>query len=724
MHPRTLISVALLAAIAMVFVSCTSAQLPKAGTPNTSSKLTPSPTSTPEPASIYTPEPTAATLPTPKPAPAPTFTPAPSYLTQEIPPCTPVEGASVDPCGDVEPDLSQNSGEFGSEPESIRSQLDGSRADGTWVAHVVLLGAYVPSTVRCEISRGRNGLPGYYGAEKQIAYAPINAVNCYADVRVNAYVVGSGPPTLTVLARIYPYWPSETSEYFAFLRNSVEAALIEGGRHDRGTEVPAGGITGREHVLFLGVSSDITVEAWEVISTWDVRRLEEDTVIAVHPNRHSWRHLRPDGYRIHRSKLEMEISVFTRAARAAHQARLDDYGGRTGSDARLPMLVTDANRISQYYTEIGAYDHPYVSAVRQPPPPCGLSVANPADNPGLMLDCITLLTVRDTLAGTATLDWSVDAAITGWKGVTVSGTPKRVTKILLPDESLSGMIPLGLGDLSALTHLNLSSNSLTGKIPKELGGLLDLREVRLTSNPLTGCIPLALKQVPNNDLSSHNLLDCPPKPEGLTAGTPGENSVALNWTAVSNASKYRVERRLRRTNGFAVADASARNYDWVVADDKLTGTSHTMSGFICEWEYSFRVTAYGDGTNFGAGWGEPSDILSSFGGECILPTFDAPSHSFSVPGDATIGTPVGTVAATGSGSNDPVAYWLSGDEYSIFSIDETTGQITVAGNLSPHVSTSFSLTVKAWDVSGGTATVDVNIDVIQTGDDGTAVRGD
>ena len=135
-------------------------------------------------------------------------------------------------------------------------------------------------------------------------------------------------------------------------------------------------------------------------------------------------------------------------------------------------------------------------------------------------------------------------------------------------------------------------------------------------------LTIALKDLPTNDLARWlNLLDCPPAPEGLTAGTPSESSVALSWTAVSNASRYRVERRVRNTRGFGAEDPGAR--DWVVDDDTLTVTSHTLSGLNCRWEYSFRVSAYGNGTDYGADWGEPSDVLSSSGGECVPPTFGA-----------------------------------------------------------------------------------------------------
>ena len=330
-----------------------------------------------------------------------------------------------------------------------------------------------------------------------------------------------------------------------------------------------------------------------------------------------------------------------------------------------------------------------------------------------MLDCMPLLKAKDTLAGTATLDWSLDTAITGWEGVTVAGSPRRVTKVLLSDESLSGTIPPELGDLSELTHLDLSSNALTGEIPRELGRLSNLQEIRLSGNSLTGCIPISLKSVPTNDLSSLNLLDCPPAPEGLTVGTSGETSVPLSWTAVSNVSKYRVEYRLRSTR-YWVEDAGTR--DWVRDDDSVTGTSHTVSGLNCEWDYSFRVSAYGNGTDYGADWSEPSDFLSSTGGECIPPTFDAISYSFGVPGDTPTGTVVGVVTASGSGSNDPVTYSIiGGDEDGKFDIHTSSGEITVAGDISSNAGSSVDLTVEARDESGGSATVTVTVAVTHTG---------
>ena len=52
-----------------------------------------------------------------------------------------------------------------------------------------------------------------------------------------------------------------------------------------------------------------------------------------------------------------------------------------------------------------------------------------ATNTGLIADCEALLASRDTLAGTATLNWSEETSIAQWEGVRLSGTPQRVTRL-------------------------------------------------------------------------------------------------------------------------------------------------------------------------------------------------------------------------------------------------------------------------------------------------------
>ena len=131
--------------------------------------------------------------------------------------------------------------------------------------------------------------------------------------------------------------------------------------------------------------------------------------------------------------------------------------------------------------------------------PCttGVAVPTAASNPGLVADCEALLEARDTLAGSGPLNWSADTPIASWDGVTVDGSPLRVTKLVLRDSQLTGTIPPELGGLANLAELSLGDNRLTGPIPSELSNLTNLESLSLTQNQLTGPIPAGLSGLSN-----------------------------------------------------------------------------------------------------------------------------------------------------------------------------------------------------------------------------------
>ena len=619
------------------------------------------------------------------------------YLTEEIPPCVPVPGSSVDPC---EPDVPVLTGggqvNLGNSPWGMRTFLDEGGRSKVYVAHLVLRGTYRPGTVRCIDHGIRFRPPPYTNVSEWPASTSSISIKCYVDVRVNSYVLGTGPANLTVQVYSGEYWfEEEEKDFVEAVRNAFERALIEG-RELLKIRVPEGGIEGREMMLFVGPSVDVSAETWEVHFTWDVQQREDGTAIAVHPHRDYWSSTY--SYPSYQSRLEMELPAFTQAVAAADQARITEYGGRTAADEGYPMLVTDANRLSQFMTDIGAYNHPEGPPVQQPAP-CGLAVPEQADNPGLMRDCQALLAAKDMLRGTGSLNWGTGTTIASWDGITTSSDPSGVTKLLLSDEDLSGTIPPELGDLSELTHLDMSSNSLTGEIPRELSKLSNLESIKLSGNSLTGCIPTALKSVATNDLSSLNLLHCPPAPNATTAATPGETSVPLSWTAVADTGTYRVEYK------------RALAYHWTVDDDTLTGTTHTVDGLNCKGEYRFGVSAYGDGTTYAAAWSDPSVVVSVKTGACVYPEFGASSYSFKVIGDAAPATSVGTVSATNAGGGSLEYEILAGNEDGLFAIGDSSGEITVAAGLTGRTGTTVTLTVVAWNVRGGgrKATVEVAI---------------
>ena len=129
------------------------------------------------------------------------------YLTEEIPPCTPVTGSTVDPC---EPGVKVETTVFAAassglifeydKPWTIRQYLDGSSIG--FIPHIVLRGTYIPDTVRCTSGnpfRTPSYIePGYF--QHSIT------ISCYADVRVSGYILGAGPPRLTALVAFHHYW--------------------------------------------------------------------------------------------------------------------------------------------------------------------------------------------------------------------------------------------------------------------------------------------------------------------------------------------------------------------------------------------------------------------------------------------------------------------------------------------------------------------------------------
>ena len=135
-----------------------------------------------------------------------------------------------------------------------------------------------------------------------------------------------------------------------------------------------------------------------------------------------------------------------------------------------------------------------------------------ATNEGLVSDCGMLLAARDTLTGTAALNWSADTPIADWTGVALGEASGRVTEILLGGMGLNGNIPKQLGSLTNLQSLDLSDNRLTGSIAAELLDLANLQELYLGGNLLTGCVPDGLRDVPNNDIARLGLPFCSEHP--------------------------------------------------------------------------------------------------------------------------------------------------------------------------------------------------------------------
>ncbi|MFO0331316.1 MAG: FG-GAP-like repeat-containing protein, partial [Bacteroidota bacterium] len=77
-----------------------------------------------------------------------------------------------------------------------------------------------------------------------------------------------------------------------------------------------------------------------------------------------------------------------------------------------------------------------------------------------------------------------------WHGVVVVGC--SVEQINLPNNNLSGSMPIEIGNLPNLKQLDLWNNSVTGTIPAALTNLTNLQRAYLFNNQLTGSIPATI----------------------------------------------------------------------------------------------------------------------------------------------------------------------------------------------------------------------------------------
>ena len=316
-------------------------------------------------------------------------------------------------------------------------------------------------------------------------------------------------------------------------------------------------------------------------------------------------------------------------------------------------------------------------------------------NAGLVADCDALLAAGQVLETRPALNWSASTLITGWDGVTLGGTPSRVTGLDLEGQELDGTIPAELEDLTNLHRLDLSDNLLTGPIPEGLGSLSNLQELRLSRNQLSGCIPAELRDVANNDLNQVGLLFCTGGlvAPTISAVTPGMRSLTIAWATPGGPDGSAIIAYDLRHIESAAGDKADAN--WTVVEDVWTAGSGTLNyqitGLTNGTQYDVQVrsvNADGDSPWSATATGTPG-------------TWGA-IRSFSPASVDQGGELVVTVAATGHGSFRQVVETLP-PGFSYVSSSLPDGAVTVED---PEVSfilfgeTSFTYTVTAPSAPG------------------------
>ena len=286
-----------------------------------------------------------------------------SYLEEVTPPCVPLLGSSHDPCARTTPQQVAVLSAPAAPPTwphdddlpTIAETIMGY--DPPTITHIVVRATVLDDTTRC-------GLHPLIGAD----YSGIRAssskyrYNCYADVRVNEYIVGTGPSELTV--DLHREVLNLTEDQIADWDNWKDGWLTDV-VHDPQARTAAV-FEGNEVVLFLGPSFTIAVESWYtgagLADVWFVQQPDEGATRAVAPEISDA--LTED----QRNKLDMPLADLVTKIKAGAAVRDDAYDGRIGAATDLPDLVADANGLRGFFIESGAVYQGADKTTVLPPP--------------------------------------------------------------------------------------------------------------------------------------------------------------------------------------------------------------------------------------------------------------------------------------------------------------------------------------------------------------------
>ena len=101
------------------------------------------------------------------------------------------------------------------------------------------------------------------------------------------------------------------------------------------------------------------------------------------------------------------------------------------------------------------------------------AVASPDNNEDLVSECEVLLGLKNRLVGSGSLNWSPSTLINSWDGITVGGSPARVTRLELRvggSTRVTGQLPAALGELANLEVLAIYGASTDDGEPISLTG--------------------------------------------------------------------------------------------------------------------------------------------------------------------------------------------------------------------------------------------------------------
>lgn len=282
-----------------------------------------------------------------------------SYLEEVIPPCVPLEGFERDTCPREIPARGPKTSIGGTttlltELPTFSDSLLGGISGGMAAPHIVVRATIKPDTTRCDIYPSTPFNHDPYQGEAWV-YDEYALYICFMEARVNEYIVGEGPPELTVAVKEWLISWSELGE---------GSIVPEYDEREVGSMISV--YPGKELVLFLGPVWTTSVEAWYIQPLfhrlWFVQR-NEGGVRAVSEDVKSTNNSEL------LSQMNLPLDELVRKIKEAAEERLVLTEGRIGTLPGLPMLVTDANKLQDFYQQTGAVYEGENATVLPPPIP-------------------------------------------------------------------------------------------------------------------------------------------------------------------------------------------------------------------------------------------------------------------------------------------------------------------------------------------------------------------
>ena len=191
------------------------------------------------------------------------------------------------------------------------------------------------------------------------------------------------------------------------------------------------------------------------------------------------------------------------------------------------------------------------------------------------------------------------------------------------------------------------------------------------------------------------------------SGVPGStDSVRVTWDEPANTGPpitfYGVQYGVARTDGFTTLGLN------------IVDRSTIITGLQAGTRYEVQVRAENEeGTSeySRSGTGSPNPDIANRN-----PAFPRAARTFRVAENTAAGDPIGDPVAASDPDDDPLTYELEGTDADSFDIDRGSGQIRTSAALNYEDKSRHSVTVRARDGRGGTATAGVTINVTDVGE--------